>query len=280
MGFFNYDKEGPGIDKNAPKKKGIFLFFELLGRKFSKFFQINLLYFFTTLPMIAINFWASNFFVSYGAQLLGKTGTHELYIPFCVFFTVTLTLLVGSGPASSALSNFYKKVIKESGIYLWSDFWDDYKANFKQGMIVSILNTLITYILIFGAMVYFGQYMATKSLLWFFCMILIIILGVIFVSSSFYQYPLMVTFENSIFELYKNSIILSLINTPWNVVIILITLLINGFLFITFSPIIEMFTALVLMLMIYLSVMRFTLEFYSQRFIERTILDKIEKEDK
>ena len=33
MGFFNYDKEGPGIDKNAPKKKGIFLFFELLGNK-------------------------------------------------------------------------------------------------------------------------------------------------------------------------------------------------------------------------------------------------------
>ncbi len=280
MGFFNYDKEGPGIDKNAPKKKGIFLFFELLGRKFSKFFQINLLYFFTSLPMIAINFIASNFFVSYASQLLGHNWRHPLYIPFCVFFTVTLTLLVGSGPASASLSNFYRKVIKESGIYLWSDFWDDYKKNFKQGMIVSIISTLLTYILIFGAMVYFAQFMATGSTLWFLCMILIVIVGVIFVSANFYIYQLMVTFENSLFELYKNSIILSLINTPWNVGIIFIILLINGFLFITFSPIIEMFTALVLMLMIYLSVMRFTLEFYTSRYIGRTILDKIEKEGK
>ena len=28
-GLFNYDKEGPGVDKNAPKKKGFIVFFEI-----------------------------------------------------------------------------------------------------------------------------------------------------------------------------------------------------------------------------------------------------------
>lgn len=280
MGFFNYDKAGPGIEKDAPRKKGIFLFFELLGRKFGKFFRINLLYFFTSLPMIAINFIASNIFVSYGAQLLGKNGDNALYIPFCVFFTVTLTLFVGSGPSSAALSKFYKRVINEAGIYLWSDFWEDYKKNFSQAIIVNIINTIVTYALIFGALIYFSLFKATGSTLWFMCMILVVIFGVIFVSTNFYIYQLMVTFENSLFELYKNSIILSLVNTPWNLGIIVLILLINGFLFITFSPILEMFTALVLMLLIYLSVMRYSIEFYTSRYIGRTILDKIEKEDK
>ncbi|MBR5808875.1 MAG: hypothetical protein IKY39_02040 [Clostridia bacterium] len=33
MGIFpNYEKAGAGIDKNAPKKRGIFLYFELIAR--------------------------------------------------------------------------------------------------------------------------------------------------------------------------------------------------------------------------------------------------------
>ena len=47
--FFNYDKPGPGIDKNAPKKKGIFLFLELLGRNLSNLLLSNMLYFIVSL---------------------------------------------------------------------------------------------------------------------------------------------------------------------------------------------------------------------------------------
>ena len=51
MGLFNnYLKEGPGIDVNAPKKKGIFLFFEIFGRKFIDLIKTNSLYFLVSLP--------------------------------------------------------------------------------------------------------------------------------------------------------------------------------------------------------------------------------------
>ena len=55
MGLFNsYLKEGPGVDVNAPKKKGIFLFFEVLGRKFFKLMKANGLYFLTSIPFFVI----------------------------------------------------------------------------------------------------------------------------------------------------------------------------------------------------------------------------------
>ena len=54
MGLFgnHYERAGSGIAKNAPKKKGIFRFFEIFGRKFWKLFELNLLYFLSFLPVI------------------------------------------------------------------------------------------------------------------------------------------------------------------------------------------------------------------------------------
>lgn len=52
FGLFNYEKEGPGISKNAPKKKGFIVFFETYFRNFWKFIVINLVYGIISLPLV------------------------------------------------------------------------------------------------------------------------------------------------------------------------------------------------------------------------------------
>ena len=54
FGLFNYSKPGPGVDKNAPKKKRFFLFFELFFRKFWKLIQLNLLFLVCCIPIVTI----------------------------------------------------------------------------------------------------------------------------------------------------------------------------------------------------------------------------------
>lgn len=58
MSLFNtltgYNKPGPGVEKNQPKKKRFFLFFELYFRKFTKLVQLNLLYLICCLPIVTI----------------------------------------------------------------------------------------------------------------------------------------------------------------------------------------------------------------------------------
>ena len=56
MGIFGggYDKPGMGVDKNEPKKKGFFLFFDIVIRKFTKFLGANCLYAITSIIWIAI----------------------------------------------------------------------------------------------------------------------------------------------------------------------------------------------------------------------------------
>lgn len=52
FGLFNYEKEGPGISKNAPKKKAFLVFFETFLRNFWKFITINIVYSIMNIPLI------------------------------------------------------------------------------------------------------------------------------------------------------------------------------------------------------------------------------------
>ena len=53
-GLFNYSKPGPGVDKDGPKKKRFFYFFELYGRKFWKLLELNLPYVLCCIPIVTI----------------------------------------------------------------------------------------------------------------------------------------------------------------------------------------------------------------------------------
>ena len=52
FGLFNYEKEGPGIAKNAPRKKTFIIFFETFFRNFWKFIPLNLIYGLICIPFV------------------------------------------------------------------------------------------------------------------------------------------------------------------------------------------------------------------------------------
>lgn len=51
-GFFNYEKPGPGIKKDGPKKKSFFVFFEIWFRNFWKLITVNFMYSLFTVLLI------------------------------------------------------------------------------------------------------------------------------------------------------------------------------------------------------------------------------------
>ena len=52
FGLFNYEKAGPGISKNGPKKKTFIVFIETFFRNFWKFISINLVFCLLNIPII------------------------------------------------------------------------------------------------------------------------------------------------------------------------------------------------------------------------------------
>ena len=51
-GFFNYDKEGPGVEKDAPKKKGFIVFFEIFFKNFWKLAICSIWFIVLCLPVV------------------------------------------------------------------------------------------------------------------------------------------------------------------------------------------------------------------------------------
>ena len=54
--FGNYDKPGPGVNKDEPPKAAPVRFFEILFRKFTKLVQLNLIFIIPTLVALALMF--------------------------------------------------------------------------------------------------------------------------------------------------------------------------------------------------------------------------------
>jgi hypothetical protein len=55
MGLFSYKsyyKPGKGVEKDAPEKNAFFRFFEIYGRKFWRFIEVNLIYLVVLLPLL------------------------------------------------------------------------------------------------------------------------------------------------------------------------------------------------------------------------------------
>ncbi|MBR4122794.1 MAG: YesL family protein [Clostridia bacterium] len=54
LGFFDFEKEGPGIAKDAPKKRSFVVFFEFFFRNLWKLISVNLVYAIMSLPIFTL----------------------------------------------------------------------------------------------------------------------------------------------------------------------------------------------------------------------------------
>ncbi len=214
--FPSYNKAGKGVDKNEPKKRGFFAFFELMGRKFWKMVPLNLLYVLFCLPFLAVVFIAAGFISSSVISIWDLTGAGaepvtvvliDLYIRFIISFM--FMMFWGMGPATAGFSYVLRNYAREDHAWLWSDFWQNFKSNFLQGIVVWIVDVVMMVVL-YTAFVYYGNMPAPMSFLRYPVFLLLIV----YTFMHFYIYQMMVTFKLTIRELYKKSFIFALGNFP------------------------------------------------------------------
>lgn len=82
MGLFSYKsyyKPGKGVEKDAPKKNAFFHFFELYGRKFWRFIEVNFIFLLVMLPILLAVYTEVYDTMYTTFQRLGYTGTYASY---------------------------------------------------------------------------------------------------------------------------------------------------------------------------------------------------------
>lgn len=171
MGFFSnsYYKEGPGVEKNERKKKGFFAFFEKYFRNFWGLFLVNFVY-----SLISV-----------------------------------LSLGLANGLAKAGITHVARSINREKHSFLLSDFFETIKKNWKQSLILGILNAFLMAVLAVDLWYFWGY--ITRPDLKELAIMQILGLGVslalliVVTFIKYYIWTMTITFSLTIKQMIKNS---------------------------------------------------------------------------
>ena len=220
MGIFfrNYDKPGPGVENKKKKKRSFFRFFDIFFRKLSHFSRANLLYSAALIPTYIIAFFVVSFIIlNTVGEILGmQDGAGFTVIILTVIFTNFYISVMGAGPATAGMTYIMRNFAREEHAWIGSDFKDNVKSNFKQSIIVFVIDIVVTVVMFYAIYIY-GQMSGAISYLKYF----LYVISFIYMMMHMYIYPIMVTFKLSVKDIYRNSFIFALGKLPSNFLVMI-----------------------------------------------------------
>lgn len=203
-GFFglgNYSKPGPGVSKDEPQKHSFFLFFEIYFRKFWKLCEINMLYFVFCVP----------FFIPFFLALFFKSNT--------VAVTLSLVPLIGISVITSGLTFILRNFARQEHAFLWMDFIDTIKSNWRQSLAVGAIDFVIYFLMINS--IYFYNSRLSSSMWFVLPLAFCIVFTTIFTFMQYYLFVLIITFDLTVKQIFKNAFIFSFAGFGHNILITL-----------------------------------------------------------
>ena len=120
-----------------------------------------------------------------------------LYIIFCI-------PIVTIGPATAAMTKILRNYTRDEHAFLWGDFIETFKKNFKQAFLFSLIDLFISAFLILDLLCVQN---VPNRILFTLSMAGILFTALVFTFMKFYIYNMMITFDLKIRHLLKNAFI-------------------------------------------------------------------------
>ncbi len=239
-------------------------FFIMLGRKFWNISNLNLVY---TLCNIPVFFLLFNLFTHqfdkavytpaspmyaafYGIKEASENTFIDLYYSFTsgfstifepttmtyVFYGIGALTIITFGLSNAGAAYCIRGYNRCEPVFLFSDFFGTIKKNFLQALIMGVLDLIIIAVLFFDYTFWMGQPGFINAMLMYFALFLC----VLYFMMRFYIYTLLITFKLSVFKIFKNALILTLVGIKRNLLAfigIVLVVFLNFALFMLYAPI-------------------------------------------
>jgi len=193
LGIFsrNFDKPGPGVQKDEPRKKGFARFFELLFRDFADLVKLNVMFCIVLIPSVAAFIFGSGFL----GMIIG--------------FVAALLFAFPVGGALTAYYYYITKMMRDDPSYVWFEFKRKFLENYKQAAPIGILCTGFTYaqIMLWGNLISaLQQGEAVGEFLWHFLVFLSFIIFMMILPFIFMHFAYVTL---GTFQILKNSVMMA-----------------------------------------------------------------------
>ena len=126
--------------------------------------------------------------------------------------------IITIGPSLTAMPYMALKIVRNEECYITRGFFKSFKENFFQGMIIGVLTLFITLLLV-------GDFVLLRNPeLGFgkFLQIMITIIAVLFTFTVLYVYPVLAKFANTTWRTIKNAFLMSIMQFPKTLLMIVI----------------------------------------------------------
>ncbi|MBQ3064616.1 MAG: DUF624 domain-containing protein [Clostridia bacterium] len=245
--FFSGGKDGKGVKKQDKITDfNVINFFKLYFRNFGRIVQLNFLFLFGNFPIFfylfarsgnislkslaATNVLYSSFHgVMTGgnttpvtAALNGILGYRTInYVPTnAVYVLMALSLLVifTFGFVNVGTAYIIRNMLKSEPIFLLSDFFYAIRRNWKQALVFGMMDFAICALLVYDVIFFYyniGSFFSNV------CFYVSLFIAFLYFIMRFYIYPMMVTFDLSIFKMIKNAFIFAIVGIKRNILAVL-----------------------------------------------------------
>jgi len=229
-GFFNRMYYGnpnkPDLKKEDVQEGPIKLFFIVLQVRFWKLIQLNLLYSLFWVPAFAVVY-MNLMAVAQSPEFLEAAGNLQSFLLSMLILLVPCMLI--AGPATAGTTYVLRNWSRDEHAWVWSDFKDALKQNWKESILIMLINGLA--LIIFYVNILFYTVQAQSSFLFVVLRYFILVIGVIYAMMNMFVFPMLVTYKLKIRDIFKNALIFTIAELPRAFVIFLLAFLLFGVVF-------------------------------------------------
>ena len=225
-GFFNRMYNGnpnrPDINPDDMPKNRFELFFTTLGIRIGDLIKLNLLFVLFLLPFLLWTAWS---FIALNAALSGletsmlqsnSSEAMRLMLGHIQVYLYGLVIVLPlAGPPLAGLTYVTRNYARDEHAWLWSDFKEQMKKNWKQSAAAMLVLALVL-VLVFLTLNAYAVAMQSTSWMWIMQILFIVFVG-LFILSYMYVFPMLVTYKLKLGQVFRNSLMLALGRLPFTV---------------------------------------------------------------
>ena len=237
--LFDMNRDGKGVEKDEDRTPNLKFFFKQFARKFTKILQLNLLMIFQVIPLLVIvlSYFSGDktptvtniaFAPLYGINTIATSvggapvldvSSIQMKIPvfapifMIIMIAIALLLIITFGWQNVGAAYVLRGLFRGEAVFVWSDYFYGIKKNFKQGLLMGIIDILIMFVLCVDFFFFFGK----GGMFWLdFMYFVIFAMVIVYTIMRFYIYQLLITFDLKITKIIKNALIFTALGIKRN----------------------------------------------------------------
>lgn len=230
MFFFpNYNKPGKGVNKRDPNQPRITTFFEILPRKLWNLCKVNMLSLIVAIPFFIVTLIVTGIISSRIVNTLYTLASSNpeyqttfalLDLLLRVVLSWLFAVFYGMGPVTAGATYIIRNYGREEHCWLISDFFERFKSNFKQSIVVWLIDLAALFMITVAIDFYMNAGIYILAFI-------LIFIAFVYTLMHLYIYQILITFDLPLKHIFKNSLLFALAKAPKNLLLLLINIAVH-----------------------------------------------------